>query len=134
MTRKQARDTAFKLIYQMQIQKENSDFILNLYYEQTECPPDAKNYIDNVVGGVFKNQSEIDSYIDELLEGWSLKRISKISYAAIRLSVYEIIFRDDIPNSVSINEAVQLAKKYESTQAANFVNGVLASLLKRRKG
>ncbi|MCK9478518.1 MAG: transcription antitermination factor NusB [Firmicutes bacterium] len=134
MTRKQARDTAFKLIYQMQIQKENSDFILDLYHGQYLCQPGAKEYIDNVVNGVFENKNEIDAQISKLLEGWKLERISKISYAAIRLSVYEIVYRSDIPDSVSINEAVQLAKKYEGEQAANFVNGVLAALIKQREG
>ncbi|NLB81724.1 MAG: transcription antitermination factor NusB [Clostridiaceae bacterium] len=130
MTRKQARDMAFKLIFQMQIQKESSTNILALYHEQNECPPEAKEYIDDIVNGVFLNKKDLESKVSGLLEGWSIGRISKISYAAILLSVYELTNRKDIPGSVSINEAVQLAKKYEGEQAANFVNGILASLIK----
>lgn len=132
MTRKQARDEAFKLIYQMQIQKEPPDYILKIYYEQNENSLKASDYIDDIVKGVYNYIKEIDGCVSELLEGWRIERVSKISISAIRLSAYEIMYRSDIPGSVSVNEAVQLAKKYEGEQAASFVNGVLAGLIKKR--
>jgi N utilization substance protein B len=134
MTRKQARDAAFKLLYQMQIQKEIPGNILDIYYQQYKSPPQAKEYIDDIVTGVAKNLKEIDDCISDLLEGWRIERLSKISLSAIRLSVYEIKYRSDIPGSVSISEAVRLAKNYEGDEAASFVNGVLASLIKKNEG
>ena len=100
MTRKQARDAAFKLLYQMQIQKEIPGNILDIYYQQYKPAP-GKEYIDDIVTGVAKNLKEIDDCISDLLEGWRIERLSKISLSAIRLSVYELntgaIFRAACP-------------------------------------
>lgn len=133
MTRKEARDLAFKLIYQTEIQKETPLNILDIFYSENEVGGKEKEYIEDIVTGVFKNKKKIDGSISSLLEGWRMERISKISISAIRLSVYEILFRDDIPDGVSINEAVAIAKKYEGGESASFVNGVLASVLKNKE-
>lgn len=133
MTRKEARDLSFKLLYQMEIQKETPSNILEIYYLENELDQKVKEYVEDVVFGVYKNKEKIDESISSSLEGWKIERISKVSLSAIRVSIYEILFRDDIPNSVSINEAVSLAKVYEGTESANFVNGILASLLKKKE-
>lgn len=133
MTRKETRDLAFKLIYQTEIQKEIPSNILDVFYIENELSEKDKLYVEDVVFGVYKNKETIDVNITGLLEGWKIERISKISLSAIMLSVYEILFRDDIPDSVSINEAVSLAKKYEGGDSASFVNGMLASVLKKKE-
>ncbi len=133
MTRKKARDTAFKLIYQVEMQKETPEHIFETFYMENELHEKISGYVEDVVFGVFKNKKSIDAIITKLLEGWRLERVSKISLSAIRLSLYEMSYRGDIPESVSINEAVSLAKEYESTEAASFVNGVLASFIKAKE-
>lgn len=81
--------------------------------------------------GILNNSEEIDSHITaNLKKGWKLNRISKVSYAILRLAIYEMLFVDDVPVSVSINEAVELAKKYSVPDESSFVNGVLGSVAK----
>ena len=80
--------------------------------------------------GIFDNLSEIDAKITENLRGWKLTRISKVSLSLMRIAVYEMLYMDDIPHSVSINEAVTLAKKYSTQDDSSFINGVLGSISK----
>lgn len=88
-------------------------------------------YAINCAKGIISNSEIIDKHIsDNLKKGWKLNRISKVSYAIMRLAVYEMLFVDDVPVSVSINEAVELAKKYSVPDDSAFVNGVLGSISK----
>lgn len=81
--------------------------------------------------GILENSEVIDKHIsDNLKKGWRISRISKVSYAVMRLAIYEMLFVDDVPVSVSINEAVELAKKYSVPDESSFVNGVLGSVAK----
>ena len=91
---------------------------------------DQDGYIKTVFGGVYENLKEIDSLIESNLSGWKLDRISKVSLAVLRLAIYEIKFMEDIPVSATINEAVELAKKYAAENEYSFVNGVLSSIVK----
>ena len=91
---------------------------------------EAKKYIDNVVFGIENNKEEILKNIEQnLKEEWKLNRISKMDLAILKLAIYEIKY-NDIPYKVAINEAVELAKKYGEDKSKNFVNGILASVVK----
>lgn len=130
MTRKQSRDEAFKLLYQSDISHDKAEDILELFYQQNEGINDkAKSYISNVIFGVELNKDEIDKTITKYSKGWNLNRISKLSAAALRLSIFEIMYCDDIPNTVAASEAVSLVKLYDSEESAGFVNGILASVI-----
>lgn len=96
--------------------------------EVRDLKPD--DYIKSVFFGVYDNVDLIDNIIAENSIGWSIKRISKTSLCVLRLAIYEIKFMDDIPVSVSINEAVELCKKYATKEDASFVNGILSSVAK----
>ena len=80
--------------------------------------------------GVFENLNNIDEIISQNAVGWSINRITKIALAILRLSIYEIKYYDEIPASVSINEAVELAKKYATKEDASFINGILSTVVK----
>ena len=132
MTRKQARDLAFKLLYQADMQKESVEEILNIYNSQKELTDeDAKKYIVNAIFGVEMNLKEIDDEISKYSKDWSIDRLSKITLAALRLGIFEIKYCEDIPNTVAANEAVSLVKTYEDEKNAGFVNGILASVIGR---
>jgi len=133
MTRKEARDLAFKLLYQVEMQNETAQNIIDIYYEENELTGKSKQYVEEILFGVLEKSEVIDEIITGLSESWKLNRISKISISLIRLSVYEIMYRDDIPDNVSINEAVGLAKLYEGEESASFVNGILAAVLKKKE-
>ncbi len=132
MNRTEMRENAFKLIYSLEIQKvENVQEQINLYFESNNIiDEEAKKYIANAVNGIEEHQEEILKNIEtNLKEEWKLSRISKMDLTILKLAIYEIKFTD-VPYKVSINEAVELAKKYGEDKSKNFVNGILASVVK----
>lgn len=130
MTRKLARDLTFKIIYQADIQKENLDAIYKISAEEKDIDEKSESYILSTLKGIEENAENINSIITEKSKGWKLNRISKISLAALKLGIYEVLYNDEIPNTVAINEAVTLAKLYEGEESAKFVNGILSVVLK----
>ena len=132
MNRSTIRENAFKLIYSLEIQKvEDIQDQIELYFESNNIKDqEAKNYIEDAITGIEKHQEEILKDIEmNLKDDWKLSRISKMDLAILKLAIYEIKF-SDVPYKVSINEAVELAKKYGEDKSKNFVNGVLASIVK----
>lgn len=130
MSRKKARDNAFKCIYELEFGRdENIEKILNNCYEENDNKPEEKEYISNVVKGVKENLAEIDNIILSKLKNWSLDRIAKIDLAILRLAIYEIKYVEDIPEKVSANEAVELAKTYGNNDSKSFINGVIAKVI-----
>ncbi|MBQ8203323.1 MAG: transcription antitermination factor NusB [Clostridia bacterium] len=128
MTRKQAREEAFILIFEKEFNDESVENILEINEAVREIVPDE--YMKDAFIGVYNNLEEIDNCISENAKGWSLKRISKVALAVLRLAIYEMKFVDSIPVSVSINEAVELCKKYATKDDSAFVNGILATISK----
>ena len=129
MTRKQAREEAFILIFEKEVNNDALQDILSLAEEVRDIKPDE--YIKNVFFGVFENIEKIDEIISQSAVGWNIKRITKTALAILRLAIYEIKFYDEIPVSVSINEAVELAKKYATKEDASFINGILSTVAKQ---
>lgn len=132
MNRTLMRENAFKVIYSLEIQKvEDIQDQIELYFESNNIKDqEAKNYIEDAITGIEKHQEEILKDIEmNLKDDWKLSRISKMDLAILKLAIYEIKF-SDVPYKVSINEAVELAKKYGEDKSKNFVNGVLASIVK----
>lgn len=128
MTRKEARDAAFKIVFEYIFQKETPNELIAEYYELFGDPGKQKDYIEGVVLGVISHLAEIDEKISSFLSNRHISRISKVSLSVLRIAVYEILFTD-LANGIAINEAVELAKIYEEPKAAKFVNGVLASVV-----
>ncbi|MDP4092053.1 MAG: transcription antitermination factor NusB [Bacillota bacterium] len=133
MGRRASRELAMKLLYQLEIQKEDRDEQLKTALEQEPVNESDKKYIEKVVDGVFKNCAYLDNLIETHAKGWKLNRISKVDLAILRLGFYEICYMDDIPYNVSINEAVELAKKYSGEEAGAFINGILGKVQKGSK-
>ncbi len=132
MNRTEMRENAFKLIYSLEIQKtENIQEQIDLYFESNNITDkNAQEYITNAIMGTEKNKENILKDIEQnLKEDWKINRISKMDLAILKLAIYEIKF-SEVPYKVSINEAVELAKKYGEDKSKNFVNGVLASIVK----
>ncbi len=128
MTRKQAREEAFILIFEKEFNNDTLEDIISLAEEVRDIKPDE--YVKKVFFGVFDNLEKIDDVISHNAVGWSIKRITKTALAILRLAIYEISFYDEIPVSVSINEAVELAKKYATKEDASFINGILSTVAK----
>ena len=132
MNRSEIREEAFKLIYSLEIQKkEPIEEQIELYIQSNGINnKKAIEYIEDAVNGIEKNKEVITEKIEKnLKQDWKIDRISKVDLAILKLAIYEIKYKD-IPFKVVINEAVELAKKYGEDNSKNFVNGILASIVK----
>ena len=124
MTRKIARENTFLLLFEGACKKdETPEEIFNKAVEIRELEVDE--YVRSVFFGTYTNIQIIDEMIERNIKGWKKERISPVSLAVLRLASYELLFIEDIPKKVSINEAVELCKKYDDEKAYSFVNGVL---------
>ena len=128
MTRKEAREQAFVLIFEKQFRDDSPDEILE--YAKEIRGIDVDEYTKRVFVGVTENKDFIDEKISSNLRNWKIERVSKVALAVLRLAIYEIKFVDEVPVSVSINEAVELCKKFAVKEDASFVNGILGSVAK----
>lgn len=134
MSRKKARDNAFKCVYELEFGRdENIEKILKNCYEENDNKQDEKEYIEMVLNGVKTNLEYIDGIILSKLKNWSIDRIAKIDLAILRLAIYEILYVEDIPEKVSANEAVELAKTYGNNDSKSFVNGVIAKVIESKE-
>ncbi len=132
MNRSAMREQAFKLIYSLEITKqEELQEQVELFLESNEIKDEnAKKYIQDAIFGIEKNKKDIESLIEKNLKtDWKIDRISKVDLSILKLAIYEIKYKE-IPFKVVINEAVELAKKYGEDSSKNFVNGILASVVK----
>ena len=124
MNRKTARENAFILLFERFIKKdETAEEIFNKAKEIRELECDE--YVKQVFFGCVENAQIIDETVEKALVGWKKNRISNVSKAILSLSAYELMFIEDIPARVSINEAIELSKKYDDDKTYTFVNGVL---------
>ena len=132
MSRKIARELTFKVIFSFNFQNENEQIetlIDNLEKETNDINLEDKEYIKNIVKGVIETKDNLDETIQKYLKDWTMDRISKTDLAILRVAVYEILYREDIPYKVSVNEAVELAKSFSDDSSPSFVNGVLAGII-----
>ncbi|NLD48178.1 MAG: transcription antitermination factor NusB [Clostridiaceae bacterium] len=132
MGRRASREIAMKLLYQLEIQKDSKNEQMEYTLEQHNLGTKDKEYIIDIVNGVFDNLEYIDTTVEKYSKGWKLSRISKVDLSILRLSIYEICYREDIPFNVSINEAVELAKSYSGEESGAFINGILGKVARIR--
>jgi N utilization substance protein B len=126
--RTKAREFALQVLYQTDITHDSYDVSLNNFWQahsEENIEEEIKKFTDELVKGVTENLEVIDAKIAQYATNWQLKRMAVVDRNILRMGCFELMFRDDIPFKVSINEAVELAKKYSSLEASKFVNGIL---------
>src|SRR5713101_1303928 len=128
--RREARELAMKILYQIEVGQGPVEEVIETTREAVPTEPDEWAYVDEVVHGVLLEQHALDRIIADLASGWKLERIANVDRNILRLALYEIRDRPDIPASVSVNEAVEMAKKYSTEESGKFVNGILGSYLR----
>lgn len=148
MTRSNAREIAVQLIFSLGFGNLSAQEVLdsqltterfaelaeeNALYAQF---PNEKQqqYIRDLVQGVFSHGPELDDYISRYAVGWSFARIPRMAAAIMRTAMYEVLYMPDIPNAAAINEAVEIAKKYEDEKVVSFMNGILGSFVRQECG
>lgn len=151
MSRKLAREVAFKIVFSNNFKEENLiknddelKSLINVLVKDKEFASESQNneetkretitaedekYISDIVSGVLEKTEELDEKIKKYLKGWTMDRIGRTDLAILRIAVYEILFREDIPYKVSVNEAVELAKLFCDDGSPAFINGVLAGII-----
>lgn len=131
MNRSALRECAFQLLYSLEIQQDNGEEQIELFFENNNINSEyEKEYIIDIVHGTNNNSEKILNIIAKnLKQDWDLNRISKINLCILKLAIYEILYKD-IPFKAEINEAVELAKKYGDDNSKSFVHGILASVVK----
>ncbi|MBE6573090.1 MAG: transcription antitermination factor NusB [Ruminococcaceae bacterium] len=131
MDRRTLRETAFKMLFEYEFKKDEN--IDTFYTEALDILEIEDNeYLHTAFYGVIEKKEELDSDIGATAKGWKLSRISKVSLNVMRLCVYEMTAMEDVPFAVSLNEAVELTKKYDDDKAPKFVNGVLNTVAKNK--
>jgi len=141
MSRRLARESAIQFLFSTDFNKnENLEEMLKEFFvtaeENSESEPQEalnKNdvrFAEEVIRGTIENLEQIDQLIQSNTTGWAKERIAKVDLAILRLAMYEILFREDIPASVAINEAIELTKKYSTDESGGFVNGVLGKIIR----
>ena len=129
MRRRELREQIFKLLFRIEFNsKEEMQEQIKLFFEEEENQADVSDtaYITEKFRKVYDKLDEIDTALNEKVEGWNTGRMGKVDLTVLRLAVYEILFDEQIPTGVAINEAVELAKKFGQDTSSSFVNGVLA--------
>lgn len=126
MTRRQEREQAFILIFENNFQDEPLPSRIDAALLARDF--EVSDFAERIASGVEENLSLIDQAIENHIIGWKKSRVSKVAISALRLAVFEMMFENDIPASVSINEAVELCKKFASEEDSSFVNGILGSI------
>lgn len=137
MSRKEARDTAFKIVYQKEFNTDDIETILNNTVEEKKITDDEElKYIDIVVKGINDNNNLLEDKIKESLkENWNIGRVSKLNIAILKIAIFELMFMsDDIPQKVSVNEALEFIDLYGDKKDKPFINGILAKIITDMKG
>ena len=127
--RRIARELAVQFLYQFDLSGGSLEEALPLFWQtQTEVSEDGRKFTEELIRGVVERQVAIDERIAKYADNWDLPRIAAVDRNILRLAMYEMLFRDDIPPVVSINEAVDIAKKFSTKESGAFVNGILDRL------
>jgi N utilization substance protein B len=136
MNRRMARENVLKILFEIDVggkpaEDALADFFENIGINLNNISDSNLIYIKETVEGTVKNRKEIDSIIEEFTIDWKLERLANVDKNVLRFSIFEILFKDDIPIQATINEAVELTKKYNTEEAGKFVNGILGEIVKQ---
>jgi N utilization substance protein B len=126
--RRKGRELALQALYQIEITGDASAAAVDLFLSHFEGSVQAKEFARRLVSGVVSQRPGIDRLIDECTENWKLARMAKVDLLILRISAYELIFCPDIPLNVSLDEAIEMGKRFGSGDSGSFINGVLDQL------
>ena len=129
MKRRRAREYALQILFQIDFRgKEIASKDIEAFWSDKDASEDIRKFTEDLVKGTLQRLEEIDSMIERVAENWILNRMAAVDRNILRLAAYEILYRKDIPLAVTINEALEIAKKFSTSEAAPFINGVLDKL------
>ncbi|NVL90167.1 MAG: transcription antitermination factor NusB [Desulfobacterales bacterium] len=127
--RRRSRELAMQALFQIEMNPDDPSETLELFCKHFRVPKNAKPFLLQLVEGVREFQHEIDPLIERFSENWKISRMSRVDCNIMRIAVYELLYCDDIPPKVSINEAIDIGKKFGVEDSGAFINGILDSIL-----
>ena len=143
MSRRDSREVAVKIMYQREFQAKTAEQFVNEYFEFAEdfksedvdnIDELEKDYILDVVSGTIAHRDEFWELITATAKDWKPERIAKVDVAVLLVALYEVLYKDDVPTNVAINEAVEIAKRYGRDESGKFVNGILGAIYRAKTG
>lgn len=130
MKRKETREEAVKIAYCMDVNKEFDKSLPCKYINHFEIEGVDTEYLNKTMDDMIDHIDDIDTYIKDNSKDWKINRIAKVDLAVLRVALSEILYNESIPSSVSINEAVEISKKYSSEDSHKFINGILGTVVR----
>jgi len=124
-SRRRAREIAFQVLYKLDIDNGHPGEALDIYWENFHPTEKARDFCQRLVEGVSRNRNEIDRLIEENSENWTLKRMAVVDRNILRVAAFELLYCPDIPPKATLNEAIELAKKFGAEDSSAFINGIL---------
>lgn len=130
-TRRKARECALQLLYQYELTQGSVAHISETFWEEQQTDQETRDFAEELVAGVRAQLEKVDAIISEYSAHWKVHRMAAVDKNVLRLGVYELMFRQDIPTRVTLNEAVEIAKRFGTEESGAFVNGILDQVAKR---
>jgi N utilization substance protein B len=128
--RRKARESTLQILFQLEFNDSDAEKAFQLYWEDKEATKEIKDYCRWLIEGVISHQESIDGKIQSVSEHWRLSRMPVVDRNILRMAVFELLYEEDVAPAVVINEAIEIAKKFSSEQAALFINGILDTIRK----
>jgi transcription antitermination factor NusB len=129
-SRSKARESALCILYQIEMTKADTDKAVDSYFESAPAKQDVVDFCKQLVQGTLQNKEHVEFLIKKHVKNWEIERMAVVDRNILRMSCFELMFVDDIPPKVSINEAIELAKRYGDMDSPRFVNGILDKIYK----
>jgi transcription antitermination protein NusB len=127
-SRRKSRELALQALFDMDMSQNNSEERIELFCQNFTPPSKVLPFFQGLISGVKENKKEIDSLIEKFSSNWKISRISCVDRNIMRIAVYEMLYCEDIPSKVSINEAIEIGKKFGAEDSGSFINGILDSV------
>ena len=130
--RRKGREIGLQVLYEIEMKGAEPRIVLDLYWKNPseEVPPDIRQFVNDLVEGVYRNRKEIDQMIEKHSLHWKMNRMAVVDRNLLRLGVYELLYLHDIPTSVVLNEAIEIAKRFGTEGSGAFINGILDKVAK----
>ena len=133
-TRREARELALRMLYQIELGHQPINEVIEAGLAQSQLDAKNRTFAEDLTRGTFQNQREIDGKLSQIANEWATERQAVVDRNILRLAAYEMLHRPDSPVAAVVNEAVELAKKYSTAESGRFVNGVLGALARQPRG
>ncbi|MFQ5646389.1 MAG: transcription antitermination factor NusB [bacterium] len=132
--RRKARENTLQILYRLGVNQGDLPVVFEEFWKANPCHRDIREFTEKLVSGTWERREEIDREISGNLTDWNLERLSQVDRNILRAAAYEILFCPDIPSKVSINEALEIARRFSSPESVGFINGVLNNIMHLEKG